>query len=163
MGRQRLITMLGLAALVGCAMPASALASSTLLSGYGGPGQGNQAIIGSTLVGGSGGGRGGAGGGEAPASSSAGSTTSLVLAGAAAGSSPAGSKVSRPARSRAGHSSKPASPAYQPTTLSSASGDGGATLGLTGSDVFYIVLAFGALVLTALVTVRLARRVGGTQ
>jgi hypothetical protein len=42
--------------------PATALAGSPLLSGYGGPGAGEQAILGSTLVGGSGGGAGGSSG-----------------------------------------------------------------------------------------------------
>ncbi|HEY1834670.1 MAG TPA: hypothetical protein VGG08_09555, partial [Solirubrobacteraceae bacterium] len=55
------------------ALAPSAASANPLLSGYGGPGQGDQAIIGAALVngpgqGGSGGG-GGGGGGEAPAGS----------------------------------------------------------------------------------------------
>jgi hypothetical protein len=65
------------------AMPAAAVASS-LLSGYGGPGQGNQAILGAALVNGP---RGGGGSG-----SSSGSTTSGTSGAAApTGSSTSGS------------------------------------------------------------------------
>ncbi len=62
--------------------PATALAGSPLLSGYGGPGAGEQAVIGSTLIGGSrGGGAGGSSGcggwaGPGEASGSAGASTS---------------------------------------------------------------------------------------
>jgi hypothetical protein len=61
--------------------PATAFAGSPLLSGYGGPGAGEQAVIGSTLIGGSrGGGAGGSSGsggsGGASLSDSAGASTS---------------------------------------------------------------------------------------
>src|ERR1700761_4789261 len=68
MRRQRLTTTVALFAFgCFCASAPGAWASSTLLSGYGGPGQGNQAILGSTLIGGGGasGGSGGSGGGAA--------------------------------------------------------------------------------------------------
>ncbi|MGA9315033.1 MAG: hypothetical protein WBV77_10435 [Solirubrobacteraceae bacterium] len=61
--------------------PTTAFAGSPLLSGYGGPGAGEQAILGSTLIGGSrGGGASGSGGsggsGRASLSGSAGASTS---------------------------------------------------------------------------------------
>ena len=56
MARHALTTIAALMALAFCcALAPAADASSTLLSGYGGPGQGNQAILGSTLIGGGGG------------------------------------------------------------------------------------------------------------
>ena len=71
--------------------PTTALAGSPLLSGYGGPGTGEQAILGSTLIGGaSGGGAGGSSGsggsGGSNFSSSTGSSTN-----SAGGTSPTGS------------------------------------------------------------------------
>jgi hypothetical protein len=74
-----------LAALV-AAIPVSASANS-LLSGYGGPGAGNQAILGSALIGGgsAGGGGSSSGGDSAGSSGSAGATGSSSGAGAAGG------------------------------------------------------------------------------
>jgi hypothetical protein len=70
MNRHRITILIGLVAGATAALPAPALANP-LLSGYGGPGQGNQAILGSALVnaprsggGGGAGGEGGAGGGS---------------------------------------------------------------------------------------------------
>ena len=52
---------LALVAILCVSVPTVALAGSPLLSGYGGPGTGEQAILGSTLVGGPGGGSGSGG------------------------------------------------------------------------------------------------------
>src|SRR5438876_10100556 len=52
------------AALALLALAPAAANAGPLLSGYGGPGQGNQAILGSTLLGGPGGGSSGAGAGS---------------------------------------------------------------------------------------------------
>jgi hypothetical protein len=60
----------------------AAFAGSPLLSGYGGPGAGEQAVIGSTLIGGSGGGAGSGGSsGSAGSSSSGASSTGAAPAG----------------------------------------------------------------------------------
>src|ERR1700753_670599 len=84
MGRQRLTPAAALVALSLCILPAGAHASSTLLSGYGGPGEGNQAIIGSALIGG---GKGGSGGGKGDSSQvSAGSGSIEAPAPVASGS-----------------------------------------------------------------------------
>src|SRR5581483_9313770 len=82
MRRQRLTTTIALLALGSfCALAPDASASSTLLSGYGGPGEGNQAILGSTVIGGSGGGHSGSGGGgSAGAGSSAPQAASIEAA-----------------------------------------------------------------------------------
>jgi hypothetical protein len=60
-GMAKLTALVGLLAL---AVPTVAAANGPLLSGYGGPGAGEQAIIGSTLVGGSRGGHGSGGAGS---------------------------------------------------------------------------------------------------
>ncbi len=76
--------------------PTTAFAGSPLLSGYGGPGAGEQAILGSTLIGGSrGGGASGSGGsGGASLSGSAGASTSGSSGTSSTGSgSVRGSKV----------------------------------------------------------------------
>lgn len=162
MGRQRLTTTATMVALSLCVLPAGADASSTLLSGYGGPGEGNQAIIGSTLVGG---GKGGSGGGSGGAGQvSAGSIEAQAPPASGAGSSHA--KVASHARKgagpSAGHASEGGVATYTPTAVTTHEG-GGSTLGLTGDDLLYIVLALGVLALTAALTGRLTRRPGGTS
>jgi hypothetical protein len=162
MGRKRITTAAAVAVLLTCIPAGAASGASTLLSGYGGPGAGNQAILGSTLVGGSGKGAGGAGGSQSVSSAS---PASIALPqSAATGTShrraqPAAPRGTKP--SGAGNASKSRSPAYTPTTASSDRAGGGKGLGLTGGDVVYIVLAFGALALTAAITRRFARRPGG--
>lgn len=170
MGRKRIITSAAVAVLLAGIPVGAASASSTLLSGYGGPGAGNQAILGSTLVGGSGKGAGGGG------STSASPASIAVPQSAPTGSSPRRSHATVPRTTKptgAGNASKapsPASkaqsPAYTPTSASADRGGGGKSLGLSGEDVLYIVLAFGALALTAAITGRFARGArgaGGTQ
>ena len=169
MGRKRIITSAAVAVLLAGIPVGAASASSTLLSGYGGPGAGNQAILGSTLVGGSGKGAGGGG------STSASPASIAVPQSAPTGSSPRRSHATVPrtakptgagnASNAASPASKAPSPAYTPTSASADRGGGG-SLGLSGEDVLYIVLAFGALGLTAAITGRFARRArgaGGTQ
>jgi hypothetical protein len=173
MGRKRIITSAAVAVLLAGIPVGAASASSTLLSGYGGPGAGNQAILGSTLVGGSGK---GAGGGGSPSATSASPASIALPQGAPAGSSPRRSHANVPrtakptgagnASSAASRASKTPSPAYTPTSASADRGGGGRSLGLSGEDVLYIVLAFSALALTAAITGRFARRArgaGGTQ
>lgn len=130
--------------------------SSTLLSGYGGPGQGNQAILGSTLIG-AGGKGGGKGTGGPPGPSAAAAITSIALPQAAPSSSHRRAGHVPTKRSATRHASEAPAPAYVRGTPASDRAAGG-TLGLTGADLLYGVLALGALALTALLTVRLARR-----
>jgi hypothetical protein len=134
--------------------PSSAFANS-LLGGYGGPGQGNQAILGSALLNGPRGGGGPRGG----------STATLNLAGQAGslGSVPtrAGSAgASRGATSvRAlGHgATKASSGAYSAVERDGATQPDSGTLGFSGEDLGYVLLALGALVVTGVITRRLAR------
>ncbi|HTA33785.1 MAG TPA: hypothetical protein VK721_10210 [Solirubrobacteraceae bacterium] len=154
-------------------VPAAALAGP-LLSGYGGPGQGNQAILGSGLVGGRGGGSGGHGsspsaaggvgregsvgsaaagagtGGTNGANSSGGTATTKGRHPQAAGSTPAA------VRSRPGE--RP--PGLAGAAATSAAAGGGGAFGLSGADVLYILLALGALVATGALTRVLARQPG---
>ncbi len=163
--------------------PSSALANS-LLSGYGGPGEGNQAILGSALVGGAGG-AGGGGSSNGSSGSSGGSTGSTgsssgagtgggasagVSGASSAGSSDGRSTVGGASRSAAGQAShsraggaKASGATARAYSLSSrddasqsASGGWG-SLALSAADLGYVLLAFGALGVTAVLTRRLAQ------
>jgi len=155
------------------ALPATAGANS-LLSGYGGPGQGSQVILGSTLLGGSAGGAGGGGGGSSAAASSGSATGgvgSVTGVGSGSGRSSTGARAGSHAAGRtgtaasvgAGSVSKGAGSASQPvapSTLLASRAVGTQTLGLSSEDVVYMLLVLGALVLTAVFTRRLARSPG---
>ncbi len=169
-----LVTALAFAAI----LPASASAGS-LLSGYGGPGQGNQAILGAALVngptgtGGHGGGGGGAraygagtqaGGASSLAAQAAPGAGSVLAAGSAAahGSrSPAGSgrgAAATPAVRAGATAASQLRPATPAAAVSGASVGGGPTLGLSRADLLYVLLALGALLLTGVLTRRMAQR-----
>jgi len=165
------LTLTLLAVLVG-AWPASAPANS-LLSGYGGPGEGSQAILGSALVGGGGGG----GSSNGSSASSESSTSEVTGAGARVGGggiasrSPNGqgsrarSTGRRPADGRAGsrsgngEASGGAVRAYPALSrdASQATSGGSGGWGVSGEDLVYVFLTLGALVLTGVATRRLAR------
>lgn len=158
MGRQRLTPATAIAVLSLCVLPSGAYASSTLLSGYGGPGEGNQAIIGSTLIGG---GNGSSGGGTGSTASQTTSNSGSIEASAtrpASGSHPKGeSRTHRKGSgSSAGDTSGTGVSAYTPIAATTHESSGSA-LGLNGADLLYIVLALAVLGLTAVLTVRLAR------
>jgi hypothetical protein len=125
------------------AVPATAHAGP-LLSGYGGPGQGNQAILGSALLGGSAGGSGTSGGGGS-GSRAAHSRTATHGAAGTLGSS-------KRADALAGERGASSYPAVEPTASRS-----GPALGLSGADLAYILLAAAALALTGALTRRIAR------
>lgn len=87
------------------AAPSSALANS-LLSGYGGPGEGNQAILGSALVGGAGGGGGSSSGSSGSGSGgSAESTGSSTAPATGAGLASGGREAESAGSSRGGATS----------------------------------------------------------
>lgn len=167
------------------ALPAPALASS-LLSGYGGPGQGNQAILGSALVNGPrGGGSGGAGAGSStPARSSggeAGEATSTTGSGSTSATSPrsgssarssSGASPAGGAGSGQGHSVRGGQGATSSSTRARAragaggfypaaerlpAGTGSGPLGLSGAELIYVILALGALVSMGVLMRRLGR------
>jgi hypothetical protein len=137
-----------------------------LLSGYGGPGQGSQAILGATLIGG--------GPSEGGGAGSAGSqgTVSAPTAGSVPGGS--SSRTSAPTRRSAGRGGKgatvtsrrrgvggaeAASSTAGPAAdyLSAARSPAGPLLGLTGTDALFVLLGGALLALTGALTWRLAR------
>jgi hypothetical protein len=156
-------TLLALA--LSAAAPAAASADP-LLSGYGGPGQGNQAILGSALLNGPpGGGEGGGGSAGAGGSPTSGGPTGGVTGAPAAAATPGHASSAAgngsQATERAGKASGNGSQTYSyPSGLaaSRAALGGSQTLGLTGTDLMYILLALGALGLTGALTSQLARR-----
>ncbi len=162
------------------APPAVALASSPLLSGYGGPGAGEQALIGSTLLGGSHGGSGSAGSPRSAAGSSgsggsggAPATANLLSrsgasasAGGAAGGGSGSSSGHVRGRATAGsqtarNDGSSASPAdaeafVYPSSPSSAPASSSA-LDLSSGDVLALVGIAASLALLGALTVRLSR------
>lgn len=186
MKRQRTIIFIGgLVLALSVSLPVPALASS-LLSGYGGPGQGNQAILGSALVNGPRGGGGGGSGGAKGSSSSGGSEGSATGEGGsssssgtsaqetASGTTPTSSGTSGAAtgaggshgssgigsgRTRHGETTRAAgaTASFYPASERIAASEDSGTLGLSGTDLLYILLAVGALVFMGVLTMRLAR------
>jgi hypothetical protein len=169
MTRHRMIvSILVLVPVLLTATRSSALASP-LLSGYGGPGQGSQAILGSALLNGP---RGGGGSGAGPEGASGSSTSSSSAAtniGAPAGGARVASPGS-PARVYPGHHKQAAGAAGQasggpssPYLVAERSGTGqradaaSETLGLSGADLLYVLLVLCVLALTAVLTRRLTR------
>ncbi len=171
---------------VSMAVMTAAAAAGPLLGGYGGPGEGNQAILGSVLVGGAGGGGGSSSSGSSGSGGSAGSTGSLSSSATGAGTSAGageaessgsgqrGSTVgggtkgsggqvagrTSGSRDRGGKASGGALPAdlVSPRDEAPQTASGGAqTLGLSAADLGYVLLALGVLAATGLITRRLAR------
>jgi len=139
-----------LATLAGAA-PAAASANP-LLSGYGGPGVGNQAILGAALLNGGG----SAGGGSGPTGQGSGPASVPTIA--------ASSTAGEPVAGRAPHGAAAQGTGAKVSGVSSgaypASERGGAapasgTLGLSGQDILFILLALFALAFTGVLTRRL--------
>jgi hypothetical protein len=166
MTRHRTITpLVGLCLAVSLATSGAALANP-ILSGYGGPGQGNQAILGSALLNGPAGGGGGPGGGGSAGSLSSGEN-GLASTATGAGSARAGHGGASKQSSAHGRSGTRASStqgtaqarldpsrAYLAAERGHTVGQSGA-FGLGGQDLLYIILALGALTLAAVFTRRL--------
>lgn len=149
----------------------SALANS-LLSGYGGPGEGNQAILGSALVGGVGGAGGGgsSGGSSGSNNGSTGSTGSSIGSseGGSTSSGGSGSAAGRTSGSRAGSgkTSGGAARAYLTTSrgdVPQSTSGGWGSLGVSAADLGYVLLALGALGVTGVVTRRLVQASSGPE
>jgi hypothetical protein len=141
---------LGALLALAAAMPAAAQAGP-LLSGYGGPGQGSQVILGSTLLGGPGGsGSSGAGGGSS-SSEAAGAPSAVV--GAAPGRHARGGPTIGNASGAAKAQSGALAGAYPASEVTAGTGSG---LGLSGADIAYIAVAAAALVLTGALTKAMA-------
>jgi len=166
--KTRTVTVLAALTLAFTSAGAAVASASTLLSGYGGPGQGNQAILGSGLLnlppgGGQGGGSGGSstGAGAAASSGSAGGagTVSTGAGHGSTGARGAGGSHSRGSATRsapAGGASTGGASALAGQTASVSV----PTLGLSGADLLYILLTMAALAMTAALTRQLTRRQG---
>jgi hypothetical protein len=178
--KTRMASALILATTLPISLPSVAFATSPLLSGYGAPGAGEQAILGSTLVGGP---RGGGGSGGSPRSggpSSAGQLGANVAPSGTAYGSSSHAAGSTPRRSSASSGSSPSAKSPQrrdkasqvarhPTdqtsthpnayvysnSLSQASASSPA-LQLSGSDILLLLGTVAALGLIAALTTRLA-------
>ena len=153
-------TLLAAAACAGAASPAYGARGGPLLSGYGGPGEGEQAILGSALLGGPpspGGGQGGGGQLAAPRSASLESAAVAGDSGESAGSSRAGrggAASRRVSTSKSGARARPETRPVLPLTRTGSS----QPLGLSDADLLYILLAVAVLAVTAGLTMQLARR-----
>ncbi len=161
--RRNILVVIPFALAVAVPMAATAPADANpLLSGYGGPGQGEQAVLGATVLNtpsGGGGGSSSSGGSAEP------SAASLTVPGGA-------TKATRAARpSRRHHPSagtgqaanaRTPSPAAVPSgglvRDAAATSSSGGTLGLSAGDVVYLLLALAALALAGGLTRQLARR-----
>jgi hypothetical protein len=132
------------------ALPGAALAGP-LLSGYGAPGAGNQVILGATLLNGPSNGGSAGGGGSTAGGGEASSLT------AQSGEAPGrGARKDRgaasPRPSGKGGVGHPASTGVVRNASAHLP-----TLGLSGEDVLYLILALGAIVLAGLITWQLMR------
>jgi hypothetical protein len=163
MRHQRIISIVAFVALLLAVMPSAVFANS-LLSGYGGPGEGNQAILGSALLNAPKGG-GGGGGGAGQSSSPQLTETSAAQKGGSSGTSKQASGARRTTRARSGKhaaaggktSGSATSAVIYPASSREVTTGGSRTLGLSGADLAYIILALGVLALTGFLTLRLAR------
>jgi hypothetical protein len=165
--------MVVLASLLSVSVAVAASASSPLLSGYGGPGAGEQAIVGSTLLNGRSGGAGSGGppGQGGPVSGSAANAPvnneTLALPGGskghavksqgavtAQGHPVGGSHSVEPGAG--GSDSRGASTQLYPSSLRSAS-SGSAALGITGGDLLLLLVAAATLASIGALTIKLVR------
>jgi hypothetical protein len=154
-------------ALLAAVLPSAAMANS-LLSGYGGPGEGNQAILGSALLntpkgGGTAGGNGAGGSAQVSSSQPAESPSSQTSDAPGASKSGSGGRAKERAapskrgdRGAAARASRGGAVIY-PAASSEETTGGSRTLGLSGADFAYIILALGVLALTGFLTMRLTR------
>lgn len=169
------------AAAVLLALPVAAQAGSSTLSGYGGPGEGNQAVLGSALVGGHGGGgnsgagSGGQSSGAGPEGSSSGAPAAetdssqgqsaqgadepnsrSAASGSGAGKAKPGSRAKTSSGTNGSSQGQPAAArSYYPAAEHVPAGGQGSVLGLTADDLLYVILGLVILVLVGLFTRRL--------
>jgi|SRR5438128_871686 len=134
------LTLLAAAPLVAHAGP--------LLSGYGGPGQGSQLILGSTLIGGPGGGAAGTGTGGPSGQATARNGTAPASA-----SSGAGAGARRAPAAKGAGADGVVSASYPALERTASTG----TFGLSGADISYVLLGAGALALMGVLMRRMVR------
>lgn len=135
----------------------SVASAGSLLSGYGGPGQGSQVILGSGLVN-VGGGGGGSGSGASPAPSARSIPEARSGTGGGGRSHGANRSASKPtplpllkARPSLAKTALNAYP-LSSATDAQAVADASDPLGISGADLIYILVAAGALAFTGLLT-----------
>ena len=177
-----IISIGGIAVALAVALPTPALAKS-LLSGYGAPGEGNQAILGSALLNGPRGGGGSGGGSANPSGSSSATGAGGASSSNAPGEATSGESARRAARAarkgrsetgggstrhsarkagqKAGRRAQPQAPAragdFYPVSERVVAGAHSGALGLSGAEVIYMVLVVGVLVFMGVTTRRLSR------
>jgi hypothetical protein len=171
MKKHRKIISIGCSLVALSAALASAAQASSLLSGYGGPGQGSQAILGSALLngppGGGGAGTGGASqGANGPSTVAVGRVTSTGSGVATGATSPTAGGRHRAPRNgeREGQREKAAAASsLYPASERLPAGQQSTALGLSSEDVVLMILAACAVVLIAVFVRRLTRasRQGG--
>jgi hypothetical protein len=166
-----------LLAALSVAAPVAAQANP-LLSGYGGPGQGNQAILGSALLKGGGGGSGGPSipsGPSAAGSSSSGASVAAAVRGAAGSAALTGAR-GQGSKASSGASPSASGPSHRRKAERTAVGgpvaahrgqspgrpsqpirEGAEYLGLSGGDLLYMLLVLAVLACTGVLTRRLSR------
>jgi hypothetical protein len=159
--QRAILPVTAIAATLAISAPAGA---TTLLSGYGGPGQGSQAILGATLLPGPGEGSGG--GGTGAAATASGSLPAGQQGAAGASGQAGGTASSRhAARHHAGATVRPdgtgktlgGTAAALPRGYLAASAATPA-LGISGEDLMIAILCLAAVALTAALTWRFAGR-----
>ena len=152
--KTRMASALILADLVLVSLPAPASATGPLLSGYGGPGAGEQSLIGSTLLSGP---RGGAGSSGSPNAGGPSSVTALGRSGGGSDRSTAPVGESRGVSHPSRHGSVQASAhpnAYVYSNFSPSAAS--SLLGMAGDELLLLVSIIAGLGLTGALTRRLA-------
>lgn len=139
-----------------CTMTQSAVLADPVLSGYGGPGQGDQAILGSALLNGS---RGGGGTGTSfagsPGSGASSSINSTDSGGPRTSQSGSGKHAGDVIGHRSGGSFKPY-PVSEQGGVALVGADS-EMLGFSDADLSYVLLALCILAFTGMLTRRLTR------
>jgi hypothetical protein len=168
--KTRIASTLAVTGLLSLVAPVAADAGTPLLSGYGGPGTGEQAIVGSTLLGGAQGGSGGGGssgsgtggfgglGGGSP-SGSGNSSGSGAVGGTSASPADSGGRragSTNAAGEAAGRSSGARAGRLRAYVYPSKTGASSA-IGLSGDDVLALIAIVATLVLVGALTLRLSR------
>jgi hypothetical protein len=169
--KNRIASAMALVGVLAAVAPVSVYAGSPLLSGYGGPGAGEQAIVGSTLLGGPRGGAGsggssglGAGGGNGSSGGGNGSSSGSNVAGtggtspsdSGSGSSKAASRRASQAGGSAGIQPAQARAYVYPSVPASAQGDS-SVIGISLGDVFPMIAVAAMIAVVGVLTVRLSR------
>ena len=146
-----------IAASVGALAAPGSVAANPLLSGYGGPGQGTQVILGGTLLNTPGGGSGPSQGSVAASELTLSTPSTAAQPHRAAGRS--GHRPATPTRTSKASPAPSPIPAKVPAAglQPAASSGSGGTLGLSGGQILLILCSLAALTVTGVLTRQLTR------